>query len=103
VIWRRKAGFGAPVRSWLVKDLAPLMADLLSERTLRERGLIRPDAIPRLREENAAGQADNSLRLYALLTFELWCRTFLDRTWSFEKLPPADGTPVRVVASHGTH
>jgi hypothetical protein len=35
-------------------------------------------------EDNVAGRADNSLRLYALLTLELWCRTFVDRSWSFE-------------------
>jgi asparagine synthase (glutamine-hydrolysing) len=84
VIWRRKAGFGAPVRAWLVGELAPLVDDLLSEETLRSRGFVDPGAVARLRADNAAGQADYSLRLYALLTLELWCRTFIDRTWSFD-------------------
>ena len=97
VIWRPKAGFGAPLRAWLAKDLAPLMADLLSERVLRERGLIRPAVVPQLQYENAKGQADHSLRLYALLTLELWCRTFVDRTWEFSDFAPGDGTPVHVV------
>lgn len=85
IIWRRKAGFGAPVRSWLVKDLAPLVEDLLSESAVRRRGLVEPAAVRRLWDENVAGRADNSLRLYALLSLELWCRTFLDRTWSFDE------------------
>lgn len=84
VIWRRKAGFGAPIRSWLEKDLVPLMDDLLSESAIRRRGLVNPSTVTRLRSENSAGLADNSLQLYALLSLELWCRTFLDRTWSFE-------------------
>jgi asparagine synthase (glutamine-hydrolysing) len=84
IIWRRKAGFGAPVRSWLVGDLAPLVEDLLSEQTLRSRGFVDPAVVARLRAENASGAADNSLRLYALLSLELWCRTFLDRSWSFD-------------------
>jgi asparagine synthase (glutamine-hydrolysing) len=84
VIWRRKAGFGAPVRSWLVRDLAPLVADLLSEETLRRRNLIDPRAVERLWKDNVAGRSDNSLRLYALLSLELWCSTFADRTWSFD-------------------
>jgi asparagine synthase (glutamine-hydrolysing) len=101
IIWRSKAGFGAPLRSWLAKDLAPLMGDLLSERTLRNRGLIRPDVVPRLHAENATGHADHTLRLYALLTLELWCRTFLDRTWKFEDTASAQGPPARVVANDG--
>jgi len=84
VIWRRKAGFGAPLRSWLVGDLAPLADDLLSERTLAERGIINPRAVAQMRQANDAGSADNSLHLYALMTLELWCRTFIDRSWTFE-------------------
>jgi asparagine synthase (glutamine-hydrolysing) len=85
IIWRRKAGFGAPVRSWLVGELAPLIEDLLSEQTLRHRGFVDPSVVAGLRADNLAGVADNSLQLYALLCLELWCRTFLDRSWSFEK------------------
>ncbi|HYP49208.1 MAG TPA: asparagine synthase (glutamine-hydrolyzing), partial [Thermoleophilaceae bacterium] len=81
ILWRRKAGFGAPVRSWLEGGLAPMVDDLLAESTLRERGLVDPAAVQRLRADNTAGRADNSLQLYALLGLELWCRTFLDRTW----------------------
>ena len=86
VVWRRKAGFGAPVRSWLSGELAPLVDELLSDRTIRDRGLVRPEVVRRLREEHAAGRADYGLRLYALLSLELWCRTFVDRTWRFEDL-----------------
>ena len=32
VIWRTKAGFGAPIRSWLVGDLKPMLDELLSPR-----------------------------------------------------------------------
>jgi asparagine synthase (glutamine-hydrolysing) len=86
IIWRRKAGFGAPIRSWLVKDLAPMIEDLLSESTLERRGLVDPVTVGRLRRENATGLADNTLQIYALLSLELWCRTFLDRSWRFADL-----------------
>lgn len=86
VVWRRKAGFGAPLRSWLAHDLAPALDDLLAPATIRQRGLVDPAAVLALREDNAAGRADNSLRLYALLNLELWCRTFVDRTWTFDDL-----------------
>jgi asparagine synthase (glutamine-hydrolysing) len=86
IIWRRKAGFGAPIRSWLERDLAPLVDDLLSETTVARRGIVEPAAVKRLREDNASGRADNSLQLYALLTLELWFRTFTDESWSFGRL-----------------
>jgi asparagine synthase (glutamine-hydrolysing) len=87
VIWRKKAGFGAPLRSWLVKDLAPLVDDLLSERAVRDRGLFDPAAVRAMWKANSEGRADYSLRLYSLLTLELWCRTFLDRRWTFDEAP----------------
>jgi asparagine synthase (glutamine-hydrolysing) len=99
IIWRRKAGFGAPVRSWLVGELAPLVEDLLSESTLRSRGLVDASVVARLRAENAAGIADNSVRLYALLSLELWCRTFLDRSWRFEASDDGARRRVRVDTS----
>jgi asparagine synthase (glutamine-hydrolysing) len=91
IVWRRKAGFGAPVRSWLVGDLAPLVDDLLSPATIERRGFVDPDVVAGMREANDTGAADNSLRLYALITLELWCRTFLDRSWKFE---PTRQTPI---------
>jgi asparagine synthase (glutamine-hydrolysing) len=91
VIWRRKAGFGAPVRSWLTGDLAPLVDELLSEHTLAARGLVDPAAVSRMQRANDSGVADYSLQLYALMTLELWCRSFLDRSWTFDR-PAAEAT-----------
>jgi len=86
IVWRRKAGFGAPVRAWLGGDLAPMVADLLSDATVSGRGLVDPGAVRRLIDDNASGRADTSLQLYALLTLELWHRTFVDRPWTFDSL-----------------
>jgi asparagine synthase (glutamine-hydrolysing) len=72
------------VRSWLVGDLAPLADELLSERTVADRGIVNPRAVAEMRKANDAGVADNSLHLYALMTLELWCRTFVDRSWTFD-------------------
>jgi asparagine synthase (glutamine-hydrolysing) len=89
IIWRRKAGFGAPVRSWLAKDLAPLADELLAPETVRARGLVDPVAVARLRADNASGAADTSLQLYALLTLELWCRMFVDPSWRSDSVAAA--------------
>jgi asparagine synthase (glutamine-hydrolysing) len=79
VIWRPKAGFGAPVRSWLVGALKPMVNEVLSPSAVAARGLFDPDEVQRLICANEAGTEDNALRLWALLTLELWQREFIDR------------------------
>jgi len=79
VIWRPKAGFGAPLRSWLVGDLKPLVDDVLSPSAIARRGLFDPDEVQRLIRANAEGVEDNALRLWELLTLELWQQEFVDR------------------------
>lgn len=78
VVWRRKAGFGAPVRSWMRGALQRILDEFLSDSAVRERGLFRPEAIAKLRSENVSGREDNSLQLFQLLTLELWFREFID-------------------------
>ncbi|HEX8457571.1 MAG TPA: asparagine synthase-related protein [Pyrinomonadaceae bacterium] len=78
VVWRKKAGFGAPVRSWLRGALRPLVEDLLSEQTVRRRGLFRPEEVRRIIDTNLSGREDYNLQVFQLLTLELWQRTFLD-------------------------
>ena len=62
----------------------------------RARGLFDPARCPGLIRDNDAGRADNALRIWALLTLELWHRTFLDRT-GFGATAPQSPTPSRVV------
>ncbi len=79
VIWRPKAGFGAPLRAWMGGELRPLIDDCLSPATVRDRGLFDPSAVRSLVRDNEAGTADNALRIWALVVLELWQRTFLDQ------------------------
>jgi asparagine synthase (glutamine-hydrolysing) len=79
VIWRKKAGFGAPIRSWLRGPLRPLVDDLLSESAVKRRGLFRPEAVRGLIEANFSGREDYNLQVFQLIGLELWSRTFLDR------------------------
>jgi asparagine synthase (glutamine-hydrolysing) len=78
VVWRKKAGFGAPIRSWLRGALRPMIEDLLSEETVRRRGLFRPSEVRRIIDANLSGREDYNLQVFQLLTLELWQRTFMD-------------------------
>ena len=81
VIYRAKTGFGVPLRSWLDVELRPLVDELLSESTVRNRGLFSPDAVRALVERDRAGTVDGGYTIFALLCLELWCRSFIDRRW----------------------
>ena len=78
VVWRKKAGFGAPIRSWLRGPLKPMVDDLLSEETIKRRGLFRPDEVKRIIEANLSGREDFNLQVFQLLNLELWHQAFID-------------------------
>jgi asparagine synthase (glutamine-hydrolysing) len=79
VVWRKKAGFGAPIRSWLRGALRPLVDDLLSEETVKRRGLFRPAEVRRIIDLNLSGREDFNLQVFQLLNLELWQRQFIDK------------------------
>jgi asparagine synthase (glutamine-hydrolysing) len=79
VVWRRKAGFGAPIRSWLRGPLRPLIEDLFTEETVRRRGIFRPTEVKRVLEANFSGREDYNLQVFQLLGLELWHRSFIDQ------------------------
>ncbi|HKS39974.1 MAG TPA: asparagine synthase (glutamine-hydrolyzing), partial [Blastocatellia bacterium] len=78
IIHRKKAGFSAPVRAWLVRDLRDMVEDLLSESNINRRGYFNYKSVRHLIDENLAGREDNNLKIFQLLTLELWHRTFID-------------------------
>jgi len=80
LVWRKKAGFGAPIRSWLRGALRPLTDELLSESVIKRRGLFEPAEVNRIVHENLSGQEDYNLQVFQLLVLELWQREFMDKT-----------------------
>ncbi len=77
LIQRRKMGFGVPMAQWLRGPLKDTVFDLLTDKTARDRGWFRPEAVDRLLQEHMSGQ-DRSPHLYALLMLEMWHREVLD-------------------------
>lgn len=78
VVWRKKAGFGAPLRSWLRGPLLGMTRDLLSEERLRRRALFRPEVVQKIVRDNLSGREDYNLQVFQLLTLELWQQIFMD-------------------------
>jgi asparagine synthase (glutamine-hydrolysing) len=67
-----KRGFSAPIGAWLRGPLQPMVRDVLSADALDRQGFFQPRVVDGLLDEHVAGRADNSRKLWALLTFSLW-------------------------------
>ena len=76
VIHRPKAPFASPLRSWVRGPLSTMVTDLLSEQSLRARGLYDPTYVAGLIARDKQGLEDNAYQIWTLLTNEIWFRTF---------------------------
>ena len=82
IVWQRKLGMGVPVTTWAFDGLKPALDDLLSEDSVKARGLFDPATIARLRSgENEPGEIRRRRlgeRLWTLAMLEAWMRVFID-------------------------
>lgn len=78
VIYRPKAGFGAPLRHWLRGPLRGMVEETLSRESLVRRGLFDPVAVRHLVDAQLAGRADTAYVVFGFICIELWCRMFVD-------------------------
>jgi asparagine synthase (glutamine-hydrolysing) len=78
VLSQPKAGFGAPVDYWLANDLKELVADLLSEKRISDRGYFDSGFVREMIQNHRTGERDWSMQIWQLITFELWLQQFLD-------------------------
>lgn len=78
IIYRPKASFGAPIRSWISGALQPLVDELLSEKNITTRGIFNYPYVKKIIEDDRKGLEDNAYRIYMLLTMELWLREYID-------------------------
>jgi len=77
VIDRPKHGFAIPLDHWFRGRLEGFARDLLLSRRSTERGIFNPSYIDQLLCRQSRGRSLD-LQLWTLISFELWCRTFLD-------------------------
>ena len=78
IIYRPKASFGAPIRSWISGPLKGMVDDILSESAVENRGIFNYGYIKELITNDRNGTEDNAYRIYQLLTVELWFRAYID-------------------------
>jgi asparagine synthase (glutamine-hydrolysing) len=79
VIYRPKTGFGAPVRPWIRNELRSTVDDLLSDQSIKARGLFDEGQVRQLIDDDRAGKIDAAYTILSLMSIELWCRQFVDK------------------------
>ena len=83
IVWRKKAGFGAPVRAWVKNEkVKEMIYDLLSPQAVKRRGIFDYSQVERILKDDASGREDNALKIWQLLTLEIWFNTFMDNDGS---------------------
>ncbi len=75
IINRPKAGFAAPLRSWIRGELKPMIDDyLLSSDGFLSRDICNRDAVNIMIRDDRAGKFDYSQQIWQFLTLEIWLR-----------------------------
>ena len=72
IVDRPKQGFTLPVGTWLQEGLHPLARDLVLNSFWIDEGLVHRDAVTRILVEHREGRVDHHVRLWLLMTTELW-------------------------------
>ncbi|MEA9997370.1 asparagine synthase (glutamine-hydrolyzing) [Pseudomonas sp. 10B1] len=84
VIYRPKTGFGVPLRNWLQGRLKPLVDEVLSPISLRNRGIFDADAVADLVKADRSGRIDAAYTLFGIVCMELWCKQYLDGNFALD-------------------
>jgi asparagine synthase (glutamine-hydrolysing) len=76
-----KLGHSIPLKNWMRDNAAvrEFMGDLLSEETVRRRGIFRPERVQEMIREHLEKRENHAHRLWALMVLELWMNKHIDR------------------------
>lgn len=86
ILSRPKMGFPVPLGRWLREEYRSFVDEYVLSARVQSRGIFERQAVERLASEHERGVANHADRLWALITFELWLRQFIDG----EALPSHD-------------
>ena len=76
IIYRKKTGFGSPVRTWVNNDLQSLIKQRLSKDNFAFKYYFNIDKIELLIKQTKEGKQDGSYTILSLLAIESWIRQF---------------------------
>lgn len=74
ILYRKKSGFGLPIRKWVLVDLHGIIEEYLSEYSLKSRGVFNSSKVRALIDDNRSGRVDGAYTIFSLLCLEIWFR-----------------------------
>ncbi|HCR00293.1 MAG TPA: asparagine synthetase B, partial [Acidobacteria bacterium] len=78
ILDRRKQGFSAPDASWFAGESVDYVRRFLCNRDVRINEFLNPAYVCRVVDEHSQGHQNHRLLIWSLLSFEWWCRRFLE-------------------------
>ncbi|MFC1849330.1 asparagine synthetase B family protein [candidate division CSSED10-310 bacterium] len=79
IIERPKSGMRVPVHFWFQKDLKRYASKILNRRQLKKSGIFNWERVKQLLDYNTVeGPGRYGIRLWMLITFEIWRRIFIE-------------------------
>jgi asparagine synthase (glutamine-hydrolysing) len=79
ILYRPKHGFSVPISAWLRGPMRNMAEQILLDPKTTGRGLLRSENVRRIVAEHMQGTIDHGMRIWLLLNFELWQRTYVDQ------------------------
>ncbi|HET6823181.1 MAG TPA: asparagine synthase (glutamine-hydrolyzing), partial [Anaerolineales bacterium] len=77
ILQREKQGFMLPIAYWFRMDLFPLVSRMLEQSYFVKEGWFQKGNIQRLLEEHRTNRHDHHVRLWMLLTLDLWHQLYI--------------------------
>jgi asparagine synthase (glutamine-hydrolysing) len=72
IIYRKKTGFGAPLRQWIKEELDTLLNKYLNKEIMTKHGVFNYDAIQSLIKKNKEGTIDAAYTIFSILCITIW-------------------------------
>ena len=75
---RKKVGFVFPMKKWMRTEFSPEISRVLKSDRFYQRGIFNPGSVDRLLQNYIAGDESQWLRIWSILSVELWARMYID-------------------------
>lgn len=85
VLYRKKLGFPVPIRHWLKDEMNEWAKGIIRESATDH--LINKQYVLQLLDDHCAGKADNSRKIWTVLTFMVWYKVYIETNQQFLMTP----------------
>lgn len=78
IIYRKKTGFGAPLRNWIKNDLDFLFDKYLNKETIDKQGVFNYDEVQNLILMNKNGKVDAAYTIFSIICITIWISKMIE-------------------------